>query len=1123
MSTLKLFWMGTPQIELDDNPCPIEQAKAVALLAYLSVTQSKQTRNALATMLWPELEQKDARGNLRHILWRLRKAIGDQRLTTDRKSIRLVEDAELFVDVSAYTAQFEKSLDVTHPTDPVRIQQLVDIAELYRGDFLVGFTLPNSPEFDEWQFFQREALRQKQVRLLAKLIAMQRALADYDAALVYAHQGLALDTLHEPSHRLIMELYAESGQDAAAVRQYDKWVHILNKELGVPPDEETTELYNTIRARRFPIDDTVENPQDDDPVLSTDLGGTVKPSPASSAKQFSSIAPVAASKSNSEPILQADSESSSHTLPNQLTSFVGRTTEMTEIQALVLEKPDCRLLSIVGAGGIGKTRLALEAASILRDHFSHGAIFVTLSALERPEQIVLALLDAFELRAPGDTDLKDYFLHYLQDKQILLVLDNFDHLLDGAELLPEILQCTPAVDLIVTSREPLELHEEWLYRLEGLEMPAQSEVVIDHSADSLIETYSAAQLFVQRAHRAHARFQLTDKDIPALIRICQLVNGAPLGLELAAPWVSHMSISEIVDEIRQNLDFLATTKRNVPDRHRSLRAVFEQSWQLLHNEEQDILGRLTLFRGGFTRHSAADVACASLPILVRLTDKALLFRLPNGRYQMHELIQQFVEEKFLTQPRVIQQAKDDLCGYFANSLKSLELDFQNDQQAQAYEWMRQEIHNIQASWEYVYHEERVELVEKFIDSLGNYYTIHSLPQQGLQFMTRALERLRTASYAEAARAIALSQVLSWQGIFYLSIDELSMAEKSFQESTLFAHHAEDPESIAIALGWLATIEERRYQFEPMKKFAQEGLDIARVANLTLIEARMLTQLARGAFNLSDYSEAEKLLTDALAIYRQHGHHFYVDLTMGALATAMQLCGEFAKAKDLILSAIALQEQMGSQHRRFTLYSQLGDATQSLGSYQEAQEFYQQSLTLCQELELEAQQTYGLMGLAQVARLEGNMEEAQGYLQQSLSIFESTEWTDGIARNLYQQGLLALAQADYSRAEKCFIDSHTIYAQLEQREGMAMTIRGMGQVFHGLGKWPESQTQYDQALLLAPESAKPIVLEILAQQAVNFIALGDVSTGLRNLTFVEQQSSATYETRRFAQIERARYL
>src|SRR5512143_2346170 len=298
-------------------------------------------------------------------------------------------------------------------------------------------------------------------------------------------------------------------------------------------------------------------------------------------------------------------------LPVLPTPLIGRQREVEELSQLLVD-PQCRLLTLVGPGGIGKTRLAIEAAARLPAAFADGVYFVPLASVITARFIVPLIADAlgFAFQSTTPADPKTQLFRYLKGKQVLLLTDNLEHLLTepGIEVLTELLANTPQVKLLATSREPAGLQGEWVFEVQGLPIPDSR--YAEGSAQN-----TGVELFLQRARRAHVGFTARPQDYPAIVRICQLVDGMPLGIELAAAWVRTLDCAEIAREIERGLDFLSVTTRDLPARHRSMRAVFDHSWRLLSPEDQTVLLRLSVFRGGFKREAAEQVAGATLAVL----------------------------------------------------------------------------------------------------------------------------------------------------------------------------------------------------------------------------------------------------------------------------------------------------------------------------------------------------------------------------------------------------------------------------------------------------------------------------------------------------------------------------
>ena len=355
------------------------------------------------------------------------------------------------------------------------------------------------------------------------------------------------------------------------------------------------------------------------------------------------------------------------TLPARSTTFVGRDEELTKL-ATLLHKTNVSLVTLLGPAGVGKTRLALQLAH--EQHalgaFKDGVYFISLDALSDAALIVTSLLSHLELSQQGQTESFSQLTHFIAEKHIFIVLDNFEHLTEGAGLLADLLHQCPNLKLLVTSRERLRLREEHLYTLEGLAYP------VTVSEDSGLS--EAVQLFRERAQQVKLDFDL-EQNLADVIRVCMLVEGLPLGIELAASWIRLMTCNDIASEIEQGLELLATDTKNVPERHQSLKAAFEQSWRLLTDKEQEVLRKLSAFVGGFRREAASEVAGATIPVLASLVDKSLLRVLPNGRYNRHPLLYQFTQEKLAENTHEQRETRDKHTKFYLELAQGAETHF----------------------------------------------------------------------------------------------------------------------------------------------------------------------------------------------------------------------------------------------------------------------------------------------------------------------------------------------------------------------------------------------------------------------------------------------------------------
>ncbi len=598
MSKLRLFLLGPFHATLDRQAAiDFEYDKVRALLAYLAVEADRpHSRQALAGLLWPDQPERMSRNNLRQALSKLRQAIGDQAATPpflqiSHDTVQFNRASDHWLDVTTFVTALAACEKHTHrraQTCKSCVQYKAQAVELYRGDFLDQFSLKDSTIFEEWALLQRERLRQQIIEALADLAEFHELRGTLEAALRYDRRQLQLDPWREEAHRQVIRLLALKGQHSAALAQYEACRRILAKELGVEPTEETIALYEWLRS-----------------------GGTLTPPPIPSSN-----------------------------LPLPPTPLVGREEETAKLVGL-LEDPSCRLVTLVGPGGIGKTRLALNVATEMLTAFAEGVCFVPLAPLSSPEFLLPAIASALHCSLSGPEDPKAQFLKYLREHEMLLVLDGFEHLLQGADLLAEIIRSTPRVSLLVTSQERLSLQAEWIFEVQGLNYP-QTE------SRGSIEEYSAMALFLQRAKMARTDFVLSQGEMLPIARICQIVEGMPLGIELAAAGVSNLTCQEISVELEHSLDSLAVTLRDIPERHLSIQAAFEYSWNRLSEEERAIFRALSVFRGGFEIEAAQEVAGAAPAVLAALVNKSLVRMNQSGRCDLHELLRQCASVKLDT-------------------------------------------------------------------------------------------------------------------------------------------------------------------------------------------------------------------------------------------------------------------------------------------------------------------------------------------------------------------------------------------------------------------------------------------------------------------------------------------
>ncbi len=556
---------------------------------------------------------------------------------------------------------------------------------------------------------------------------------------------------------------------------------------------------------------------------------------------------------------------STSNLPIPPTALIGREHE-TGMIVRQLQDPSCRLLTLTGPGGVGKTRLAIEAAHQLQDDFSDGVFFLSMAGINSTEHILPTIADALGLIFSGSVNPENMIVSYLRHKETLLVFDNFEHILSGAALLSQILQQVPKVKILLTSREQLRLQWEWVFEVQGLPVPEQVQ-------PGMLENNSAIALFLQRARQVSRSISLTDKDAEALVRICRLVDGLPLAIELAASWVRLMSPAEIAGELEQSLDLLETNLFDVPSRHRSIRSVFEHSWDLLIEEERSALMRLSLFQGGFTRQAAEVVTGAGLTMLSSLVGKSLLRHSSPDRYDLHELIRQYCFARLQARPEEEARAFEKYARFYSQWLASQERPFKSARQPYVSQLIRAETGNWHASWHWAICNRRLDLLRPMIACLNWYFEVHGYYQEALSAFKSAVDSLRDrgapGALQTAAEISTFAFLLDSLGWFEFRTGNVQLAVPLLAESLELARETGDPEVLYYVYGNWGYLSLLTGDIAGAGRLTLESLHYGRMLSPwhTAIPNSVLGIVAYEQGNLS---EALQQLTDSLKIWRSVG-------------------------------------------------------------------------------------------------------------------------------------------------------------------------------------------------------------------------------------------------------------
>lgn len=939
---LTIRLLGAVAIELNGRPLRgLPSRAAEALLIYLVCHPQPVPRETVADLLWGERTQKQGLTNLRTILTALRRELDDYLLIT-RETLAFNHAAAYWLDVTEFEneqQQLQAQLSAVIPLSPETAHRLQTNLDLYRGDFLAGFSLREGREFEAWALFRQEQLKRQANLGLHYLVAHHRAAGDYQQGLSQAEKLLRLNPYDEAAQRQVMGLLIRCGQSNEALRRYQKFRRLLAEELGLEPTPETSRLYQRIKA----------------------------------ARSFSS--------SN---------------LPGQTIPFVGREIELQQLN-IWLANPHCRLVTLVGPGGIGKTRLALEVAHRQQSILLHGVCFVSLGDLPSADFLVWAIAEALHLSLHGVNDPQAQLLNALHEREILLLLDNFEHLLmaqpspvggdaetrrnntsqnhhptSNLALLTNILEAAPEVKILVTSRQRLNLAEEWLFQVKGLPVPEATQ------AAEVVAGSSAVQLFRQNAGRAQSGFTPTEAELAEIGRICRLVDGLPLAIQLASAWTRVMSCRQIAAEIEDNLAFLQSSAHNVLPRQRSIEAVFDHSWQLLTPDEQRTLCQLSVFKGGFKAAVAEQVAGAALSSLVRLVDKSWLSGNVQGRYEWHDLLRRYTAEKS-GQDSAGQTAAARHAEFYAAFLKDQQSPLEGEKQVEALAEVTAELENVRAAWRWAVAQNRFDLIGQSLESMWIFYEIKGWFYEGEEIFRQAADALvhRHSGRLNNLQQRLLAQLLIRQGWFSMR---------------------------------LARLEQARQQLE-------QGLSLTRQLQDYLETGRALHHLGIVLMMLGQYDPARQLLEESLAVYQQNGgNHFELGSALGTLGIILIRMGRFDESRPVIDQGISHYRQTGNPRAIALNYSFLGGFSIQTGNYSQAIPLLREGLTFQRMIDDRVMIRMSLAWLGEIHEMLGEYDEANRQYEESLLTAQGNGDMVGVATAWLNLGRLNISLSEVRQAK-----------------------------------------------------------------------------------------------------------
>lgn len=874
---LEVKLLGQFDVRQGGVPIPIPSRASQSLFAYLLLTAgTEHRREKLAGLLWPNASEENARSNLRHELWRLRKAIETRSprkravnyLSVDEISIAFDANSDYWLD----TAFLQRISDAS-------ANDLIESLSVYRGELLPGF-------YDEWIVLERERLRaifeQKMARLLDALIEEQR----WRDVLDWGERWIALGQSPEPAYRALMTGHSAMGDMSKVASAFERCAQALRNDLGVEPSDQTRALHERLtsmeKTKRAEVRSQIDVAQ------RTPSEAITTPSRVPTAR---------------------------NNLPIPLTSFVGREKEIEQVKRLLSAT---RLLTLTGAGGVGKTRLAIQVAMDLVETFSAGVWWGELVALSDASLVPQAVAKALNVREVPNQPLSETLANYLHSKQLLLVLDNCEHLVAAcARLAEDLLSACSNLKILATSREALGILGETAFGVPSLSLPDSQH--LPETAN--LTQYESIQLFVDRAAAVHSGFGLNEQNASAVSQICQGLDGIPLAIELAAARVKVLSAQEIAVGLNDRFNVLTAGSRTALARHQTLRATIDWSYALLNEPERILFRRLSVFAGGFTMESAIPVCTGMgveqaqvLDLLSRLVDKSLVMvdyqSSGEARFRLLETIREYAREKLIDAEEA-DAVRDRHLEFFAKLAEGAESRLFSAESVTWFMRLEAERDNLRAAMDWSLENDEVIGALRIVGALEYFWFSHGplSESEGQERLRQVLSRPK-AQEPTVARAKALNTI----GLFYWADRNVTDARPKLEEALAIGTALGDKQSIAESLTFLGMVNNLQGDYVAARASLERSLAIGRELG---VEGKLgvswsLIFLGEVALNQRRFEEAQRLFEKGVTIRREIQDKNLLAYALRRLGQLAWHESDYERAMALCKESLTLNMEIGDR-------------------------------------------------------------------------------------------------------------------------------------------------------------------------------------------------------------------
>ena len=925
--TLRFYLLGPLRIERNGTAIHLPRRKVESLLVYLLLHPEPQSRDQLATLFWGESSDVQARHSLRTALATVRKEVAPDLLLADRDYVQWNSAFGCWVDLY-------ELLTLTDQLEQSSSDALLAKLPRWQGDLLADC-------YDEWVIRDREYYRGRLLTLFLQVTHTLRARSEYGQAIRVAQQVLTFDPANEHAHQHLMFCYMAAGDRPAALRQYELCARALQVELDVPPLPETTALYRWIKQHR-------EEAQ-------------------STAAQITN-------------------------LPIPLTSFIGRTRETAAVKHLLSHSlGDTRLLTLTGAGGSGKTRLAIQVATDLIDHFAFGVWWVELGALTEGAQVVRAVAKALGISDMGHEPCRQSVINFLGDKQILLVIDNCEHLIDAStQLVAQLLSSCPNLQILTTSREALAIAGETIWPVPTLTLPHPEQIALT----DLFGHFECIRLFVERASAVQPSFSLTLANAPAVIAICQQLDGIPLAIELAAARVKVLGVEQIAARLRSAIGarfaLLTNGSRTAQPRQQTLRAAIDWSYALLDMQERQLFCQVAIFRGGFTLEAIEQVAALDggpwpqqtyLDLLTQLVDKSLVLIVPDdgqNRYRLLETLREYALAQFSTGSE-LQDLQQRHAHYFLRMAAQAAQELNGPQQQMWLNRAESEHPNLRAALAYLLAAPARELALQLMLSLYHFWEVRGYLSEGRHWFQLALTNRATVSLVTQARALSAAGWLAY------GQSDLVGARPLYAESLRLFAQANGQTGTALTWQNLALVEMEQGNYPLAQQHLTDSLAICRTLNYTVGLGRGLKYLGSLLWDQDRIAEARAYYRESLQIHKQLGGQVSIASSYLKIGDTERRLGDLVAARLNYEACLQIGRTLDYGWLIGNALKGLGLIAFAQGDYAQARSHSEQALVIFRKLGDKSLIGFALSTLGAVARALGELNKALAYYGQNLQI------------------------------------------------------------------------------------------------------------------------------------------